>query len=142
MTFYKLQPEVAGGFGQNAVLLDPSARPPKLSKLHYEFDGWLGDPLLETVATFIVTRTLKQRLEGLSAAGAQFGDAEISKSGEFEDLHPGRALPEFVWLKVTGTAGHDDFGLSASHHLVVSQRVLDLLRTEGLSHCGIEVFKR
>ena len=136
MKYYILEPEVAGGLGQNAVL-DRSVYPPRVTSFHYQFDGWLGDPLLETVASFIVTGALKEKIEALQATGVQFGDVEISKSGEFEDFFPDRDLPRFAWLQVTGTAGGDDFGLSSTHRLVVSDRILGLLSTEGMAHCDI-----
>jgi hypothetical protein len=134
-----LEPEVAGGLGQKAVL-DHSVSPPRVTRFHYEFDGWLGDPLLETVAFFIVTDQLKRGILDLAATGVSFAKVEISKSGEFEDFFPNRQLPHFAWLQVIGKAGQDDFGLSASHRLVVSQRVLDLLRQTGMSHCDIAEF--
>jgi len=139
MKYYILEPEVAGGLGQNADL-DRSVHPPRVTRFHYQFDGWLGDPLLETVASFIVTDGLKEKIKTMQASGAKFGDVEISKSGEFEDFFPNRGLPQFAWLQVNGNAGRDDFGLSRTHRLVVSERILDLLRTEGMSHCDISEF--
>jgi len=141
MTFYTLEPEVAGGFGPNTVLDDPSARPPKVRHFNYEFSGWLGDPILETVACFIVTESLKQQIAILNPTGVSFGTVEISKADEFEEMYPGLLIPEFVWLQVTGRAGIHDFGLSSNHSLVVSQRILDIFRGAGLSHCEIAVFK-
>jgi hypothetical protein len=54
---------------------------------------------------------------------------EITTSPTFEELHPGRQLPEFFWMKVHGRPGVDDFGMSGDHRLVASQRALDTLRT-------------
>ena len=56
MKYYILEPEVAGGFGENTIM-DPTSRPPRVTRFHYEFDGWLGDELLETVACFIATKS-------------------------------------------------------------------------------------
>lgn len=137
MNFYSIEPEVAGGFGPNAILEDPKARPPRIRHFHYEFDGWLGDPILETVASFIVTQVLKKRLEEIRATGVRFASVEISKSGEFEDLHPERELPNFIWLQINGQAGKDDFGLSSSHSLVVSERILNILLEAGMRHAEI-----
>lgn len=45
---YKLiEPEVAGSLGKETEL-DSSVFPPHVKKLHYEFDGWLGDDILES----------------------------------------------------------------------------------------------
>ena len=46
MKYFQLEPEVAGGFGPNSIL-DPKVRPPRVTKFNYEFDVWLGDPVLE-----------------------------------------------------------------------------------------------
>ena len=140
MKYYTLEPEVAGGFGPNSILEDPSARPPRISHFNYEFHGWLGDSLLEAIACFIVTESLKDKNAASQSSGVSFGTVVVSKSGEFEDLHPGRQLPNFVLLQVTGKAGENDFGLSAKHCLVVSERVLDVLRHSGMSHCAIAEF--
>jgi hypothetical protein len=137
MKYYTLEPEVAGGFGPKSILDDPSARPPRIKHFNYEFAGWAGDPLLTTVASFIVTAEVKAKIEESEAKGVQFGIVEISKSGEFEDFFPGRELPKFVWLQVTGKAGVDDFDMSPTHRLIVSQRILDILRSAGMSHCEI-----
>ena len=136
MKYYILDPEVAGGFGPNAVI-DPTVRPPNVSHFHYQFDGWLGDPLLETIGCFIVTTHLKHKIEAIAPTGVSFGYVEISKSSEFEDLFPDQELPEFAWLQVTGRVGQDDFGLSLRNRLIVSERILNLLKNEGLSHCDI-----
>ena len=43
--FYVLEPEVAGGFGENTILTRTPGKSMLVHKLHYQFDGWLGDPL-------------------------------------------------------------------------------------------------
>jgi hypothetical protein len=141
MKYYRLRPEVAGGLGDNAILADPHARPPRITKLHFEFEDWFGDPIVTTVGTYIILESLKEKLSALRATGATFGEVEISISEVFEELHPGYVLPKFVWLQVTGNAGRDDFGWSQQHRLVVSQRILDLLEDAGMSHCDIAEFK-
>jgi hypothetical protein len=140
MKYFTIEPEVAGGLGQNTIL-DSTIHPPRVIKLHYQFNGWLGDPILETVATFIVTSSIKNKIETSAATGVQFEAVEISKSGEFEDFFPNRKLPGFLWIQITGNAGKDDFGLSSTHRLVVSQRILEILKAEGMSHCEITEYK-
>lgn len=140
MKYYVLQPEVAGFFGENAILADPYARPPLITKFHYEFETWPIDPLLEAAACFIVLESLREKILTLQATGMTFGDVEVSKSPEVEEFYPGRMLPKFVWLRVSGKAGKDDFGLSSDHCLVVSQRILDLLKGDGMKHCEIKEF--
>lgn len=52
--YYVVEPEVAGGFGINTVFTRTEGKPMVVHKLHYEFDGWLGDSLLETTPCYIV----------------------------------------------------------------------------------------
>jgi hypothetical protein len=140
MTYYALEPEVAGHLGDRAVV-DRSVHPPVVQRLHYEFDGWLGDDLIESFPSFIATRGLRERLAESGLSGCQFDDVEVSKSDIFQEIHPDRELPEFAWLKVVGRAGMDDFGLSPDHRLVVSQRGLDVLKSFKLDHCDTEQYE-
>ena len=139
MTYFVLEPEVAGGFGP-ATIGNLRARPPLLEKFNYEFDTWLGDPLLEALGTFIVTDHLKERLIEAHASGVGFGDVEATKSGIYLDLYGDRPLPAFSWLQITGRAGKDDFGLSSSGYLIVSERMMNLLKAFGLNHCEISEY--
>src|SRR5882762_5476579 len=109
MHYFYIEPEVAGGLGPNTVM-DVSVHPPIVSHLNYEFDGWFGDVLLTSFPCFIVTEDAKNKLMESAVTGACFANVEISTSGEFDDFYPGRQLPRFVWLQVTGRAGRDDFG--------------------------------
>lgn len=133
--FYTIEPEVAGGFGEHTEV-DRSSGRMEVNRLHYKFDGWLGDHLLESTPCFIASKRLAEKinLEGLS--GVEIDEVEITKSDEFLELHPTRELPEFVWLKVNGKAGQDDFGIAADLRLVVSRRALDLLMQMGIAHAA------
>jgi hypothetical protein len=55
MEYFQIAPEVAGGWGRNTVM-DRSIHPPHVTKLHFEFDGWLGDVLLESFPCYIITK--------------------------------------------------------------------------------------
>ena len=46
MNYHIVEPEVAGGVGPHTVM-DRRAHPPVVTKLHYEFEVWLGDELLK-----------------------------------------------------------------------------------------------
>jgi hypothetical protein len=139
MTYFTLEPEGAAGFGP-ATTGDLRARPPRIEKFNYEFDTWLGDPLLEAISAFIVTDRLKERLMEAHASGVAFGDVEVTKAGIFLDLYGDRPLPAFSWLQITGRAGQDDFGLSSSGDLVVSERMMNLLNAFGLNHCEVSEY--
>jgi hypothetical protein len=135
--FYRLEPEVAGGLGEHTVM-DRSVVPPRVERLHYVFEGWLGDDLLETYPSFIVSEQLATRLDGADLGGYRWRPCEVSVSGEFAELQPEVALPTFRWLDVWGKPQVDDFGVEADGRLVVSDRALSALRLGQLEHCDIE----
>jgi hypothetical protein len=141
MRYFELEPEVGGFFGPASVVADVTKRPPIVSKFNYEFDTWLGDPILEALCAFIVTDDLKERLAAAGASGVSFGTVEITKSDIFEMLKPDFTLPAFSWLQVVGKPGADDFGLSEAFMLVVSERILELLKQAGMKHCTIVEYR-
>ena len=126
--------------GQHTIFTSQPGERVVVHRLHYEFDVWLGDELLESTPCFIVTERLAAEIEKAGFTGVTFDDVEISKSGEFEDRYPNRKLPAFLWMKVFGKAGQDDFGRTPDIKLVVSQRVLRLLRENGTVHMDVSSF--
>jgi hypothetical protein len=135
MQFYVVEPEVAGGWGDN-IIVDRSVEPVRVEHLHYQFEGWLGDELLTTHPVYICTERVAAALQAGGFSGFGFSEVEVSRSSQFEELHPGRRLRPFRWLKVTGEAERDDFGLRGGH-LVVSERALSCLRAFSLIHARI-----
>ena len=144
MDFYSLKPEVPGHFGKQAIFDDRFARPPQVIKLHYEFDGWLGDDLVTVILTYAGTARLAGKLQNLVPAvtGLSFDMMTVTKSDEYRewgDLQP-QLLPDFVWFKIDGQPGVDDFGLADSR-LIVSERILRVLQSLNLNHCEIGEYK-
>jgi uncharacterized repeat protein (TIGR02543 family) len=113
-------------------------RPLIVGKLHYVFDGWLGDALLTTTPCFIVTDTARNAIESNLLSGVCFADVEVGRSGEFDDLYPECELPHFWWLKVGNAAFKEDFGLTPDLRLVVSAQALETLRAAGIDHAIVE----
>ncbi len=141
MGFFLIEPEVAGGFGDGTIFEDVRARPPRFSKFDYEFTVWLGDPILETIGCFIVTDALRKKLEENCASGISFGPVEISRSDIFDEFYPNLLLPKFVWMKVHGESGRDDFWLSEKCILVVSERMLSVLKEAGMAHGDVSEYR-
>jgi hypothetical protein len=139
MEYFQLEPEVAGGWGGNTQA-DTSVHPPVVTKLHYEFDGWLGDSILETFPCFIVTVDLGNALSESNLTGFSLESVEISKSEQFVEFYPERELPEFFWLKIGKNAGLEDFGINDQHRLVISSSALEVLQKFGLDNCEIEQY--
>ena len=136
MKYYQLEPEVAGGFGEHCII-DRGSGKMVVRKLHYEFDGWLGDELLESTPCFIVSERLARQIERAQLTGISFNHVEITKSDQFDELYPNRQLPKFVWLQIEGRPGQDDFGIGPDPGLVISERALEVLRGVGISNALI-----
>ncbi len=148
MRLYRLSPEVAGGLGENSILVhNENGIMKDVSYLHYKFEGWLGDELLTTSPCFIVTEKLSNAIINSNLTGCTFQDMEVSKSYNFELLKPGVILPKFKRLIPTGTvqiedkkvkhwSGHD-FCLIGVSRLVVSDNALNLLQNHNISNCDI-----
>jgi hypothetical protein len=113
MRCFEIEPDVAGGIGRGTVM-DTSVHPPVVTKLVYQFEGWFGDSIVTTFPCFLVTEDVKRRLVDLGASGAAFAQAEITISENFHELQPDVELPPFVWLKIDGQAGRDDFGIAGN----------------------------
>jgi hypothetical protein len=139
MNYFYIEPEVAGGLGENTIL-DHSVHPPRVERLNYEFDGWLGDGLLEAFPCLIVTRGGADAIEAAKLTGVEFAEVEVSVSEQFQMYEHDVELPPFVWLRVSGVAGRDDFGIAVDLRYVLSQRALDALQPVGLDHADIEPF--
>ena len=134
--FYKLEPEVAGSWGGETVA-DTSVHPPIVSELHYVFDGWLGDSIIESFPCFIVTETLGDAFIAAQFKGFELRDVSTECSDQYTQLFPGQPLPKFRWLYVTGVASVDDFGISDQNILVVSSQAMAIIREHKCAHCDI-----
>lgn len=155
LRLYELKPEVAGGYGENTIVSNiDSVRSkqerPIIAYLHYEFLGWLGDEILETTPCFIVTESLAYSIQRSDLKGYTFADIETSVTEEFEELeelHPRRILPNFKRIVPNGTVevigdtfrnwSGDDFCMSQKFVLVVSEKVLAVIKKHKCDYCDI-----
>jgi len=140
---YLLEPEVAGGLGEETLFnRDNSVR-----FLHYEFYGWLGDALLETTPCFIVTELLAESLLRSNCTGFYLEDLQVSLADEFIELHPLKKLPAFKRFIPQGQVemedGHfggwsgDDICMTPQKYLVVSEKALEVMKSNTLNHCEV-----
>lgn len=135
--FFFVEPEVAGGIGPNSEVHRDSGKL-VVTRLNYQFDGWLGDALLETTPCFIVTDDARQLIERAGLSGVSFSDVEVTRSDMFADLYSNKTLPHFWWMVVQGEPKADDFGLARDLRLVASERALSILKQAGLMHAQVE----
>lgn len=152
MKLFMLEPEVAGEMGSNTVYdnydeVRDNGAYPKISYLHFVFLGWLGDDILESTPCFIVTEKLMERIKESKLSGCKFEKIEISLSDEFNEMYPGRKIPNFVRIIPTGNIKienntytdwtGEDFNLSDKLYLVVSQKALDIIKDFNMDNCDV-----
>ncbi|CCN72624.1 hypothetical protein [Vibrio nigripulchritudo] len=135
---YYIEPEVCGGFGVGTII-DSSTHPPKITQLHIEFDGWLGDDLLEVFPCYIVSEGLAEEIKNKSLSGFILDHVEVSKSDKFIESSPNTLLPNFFWLKPLGKCKENDFWISSDHRLVVSEKVMEILERWKIEKADIEL---
>ena len=133
-SFFWIEPEVSGQLGPETEI-DSTSYPPKLSYLHYRFDGWFGDDLVQSFPCFLVTERLARALTEAGISGIKIDDALVDKSELFLELNPELVLPAFKWLKPVGIHHIDDAGLMIiatppqfDCKLVVSKKFLSVIR--------------
>jgi uncharacterized repeat protein (TIGR02543 family) len=133
MTSYELDLEVAGGLGPGTRW---GSRPNEITRLGYEFDGWLGDDLVTSVPVTIATTCVRDAITAAGLTGVEFADVLVTRSGEFDDVMGADAeLPEWVWLRPVGVPGRDDAWAGRWNRLTVSQRMYTLMQQFHLNHC-------
>lgn len=140
--YLRLKPECCGSFGRRTLYGgELSAVPPEVYRLEYEFSTWPVDPLLEVSGLFIATEELTGLIQRLQPkpTGVSYDKATTATTIECRRANPDANLPEYSWLKITGRAGHDDFGYDSEHALVVSERVYVAMRLL-LSQCGVSAY--
>ncbi|HSI83704.1 MAG: hypothetical protein ACAI35_05730 [Candidatus Methylacidiphilales bacterium] len=125
--YFHIEPEVAGARGEQTIA-DRSAHPPVISRLHYDFAGWLGDQLLTTFSSFIATEELFTILEGQKFTGFEKRAVIVTTNEQFRNLYPDRVLPQFHWLYITGRPGVNDLGLANDCDLIVSEAALKAIK--------------
>lgn len=139
MKYFYLDADMPGDISPS--IAEWSRHPPVIHALHYEFDFYSSDVLIECPPCRIVTESARTAIEFARLTGANFDKVEVSNSHEFRGLHPEQKLPQFAWLKVDGEAGHDDFGVARNTRLVVSERALELLQSLGIPNAEVTNFE-
>jgi hypothetical protein len=153
MKYVSIEPEVVGGLGDGTVM-DRSVHPPNVTELHFEFDLWPHDVLVEGYPCWLITVPAIDRIKAAGLTGVRAEPFELTMSEQFQHFHQNRKLPKFLWLKVEGTAFKDDFGISRIertipadtlikkrlYELAISERALKLLQSLGIAHAAIYEF--
>lgn len=134
---YTLEPEVAGHLGTRTIR-DNTAHPPVIKKLHYIFDGWLGDDIIEAFPVYLISDKLYQSMKQSNLTGYKIEKCEIEKSEIFTTMQAKAILPDFYWLQIIGKNNNSDFRLNKNNQLTVSKQAFSLLKKHNIRHCDIE----
>lgn len=127
MTDYKVEPEVAGGLGDDTEI-DHSTRPITITKLHYEIEGWLGSELLETTPAFIASDRFVDTVTAAGLTGFVTDVAQVTLSPQAQEYLEASTLPHFQWFKITGRRGRDDFSVDEQGSMIATDRALEVMR--------------
>ena len=152
MILYFLEPEVSGGHGKQTIYgteenVGKEGISAKVKYLHYEFEGWLGDDLIESTPAFIISSYLEYELKKSEFTDFKLEKCLVTMSDEWYELYPNKELPSFTRFIPLGTievegenfnhwSGHH-FCLSSKGELVVTQKAMDFLKRFSIKHCDI-----
>ena len=140
MKYFIIEPEVSGGLGPETVL-DNSTHPPMVKKVEYKFEGWLGDPIIESFPVYLVTKELFGRFRDHQLSGYKSADVKISISDDLLESDPNISIPEFVWLQIFGREQVDDFFIGNDYRLVISDNAKSIIEQVGVKYWSVEDYK-
>jgi hypothetical protein len=135
--FRIIEPEVPGGIGIETEL-DNSTHPPLITKLHIEFEGWLGNDILEIFPCFLISEELKIKISNAALTGINFDQVIVSKSQRFDEVYPNKQLPTFYWAKINGQLEKNDFAIDDENCLVISELAFRILSEFNIANALIE----
>jgi hypothetical protein len=107
--FYRLAPEVAGGWGEKTEFSNKAAvqqgldQVYKVVHLHYRFDGWMGDDIVAFNSTFATTERLASAIQRSGLTGAVFEEMDVSTSDMWHQYMNHVTLPRFLRLVPQGS---------------------------------------
>lgn len=138
MNYYIVEPEVAGEIGKHTIYdYNNASCATDIIHLHFVFEGWLGDDLLEVTPCFLVTEKLRDIIFKYKLSGCEFCEIEISYNEIFYELYPKRNMPNFYRLMpqkkidiVNGikiSNNMDDIMLSQQNYLVISEKAKNII---------------
>ena len=150
MKYYIIEPEVSGGIGENTIYEENSNS--SILHLHFIFDGWLGDHLLEITPCFMISEYLKNVIENNDLSGCEIQDMEVSFSDEFyefEKLYDKREIPQFYRLIPSkiynkgidlNMSDMKDFMIDEKNYLIVSEKAKKIMELNGfINHADFEL---
>jgi hypothetical protein len=134
MPTYLLSPLVPGDFGPGTEL-DRSVHPPVVHKLHFVFDNWLGDDLIESFPIHLATEALATMIDDAGLTGVTWAPVQVSKDPQAELFFDWK-LPPWRWLQPAKDRDAD-FWVDDLARLHVSERALETLKSSNIAHAEV-----
>lgn len=138
---FLLRPEIAGEHAP-AVEFANNTATDAVRALAHRLSGWSGDELLASQRGTVVTADLALRLAEADITGFKLSDVIYSPASEnvprtvFTKIEPLGFVLLDEEFQIQSWSGHD-ICASPSSELVVSDKVLEILRDARFSNCGI-----
>lgn len=90
----------------------------------------MGDDIVESFPTFIVTSALADAIASAGLSGVEFDDVIVTMNPQFEELFPevASSLPAWRWLRPVGAPLVSDFWQDETARLVLSDDALCVVR--------------
>ena len=120
MNYYITEPQVPGYLGSHTTYT--SQFPARVGDMHYVFNSWPCDDIIEAYPCFAVSDRLKAKIEEAGASGVNFLPCSVAMSEDISDSE-GANIPFFWRIEPTGVMRKDDVSLDKEHRLVVSDKV-------------------
>ena len=124
-TYFVLEPEVPGELRDCLFSSDDNGRTIVEEPTFY-FAAWPLDELITSHPCFFFSERLSRLVTEAELTGVVFASAQMRRSSELDEDSPGVALPPFLWGKIVGIAGKNDFGIFRGD-LVVSERAVSAM---------------
>ena len=138
MKYFKIEPEVPGGLGDQTIYHQQPGQSLKVIELHVEFEDWLGDCLFEVSPCFFGTKILVSTLINAGITGFEVVDIVVTASDNFKEINPSLNPPECLRLLVHGADAANDIYIYHDGTLCVSEKVLCILKGLGISNAVVE----
>lgn len=115
--------------------LDTRVHPPIVHRLEYVLDYPGADDLIQCFPVYLARALLAESLIAAGLRGITWREAIISHGDNYDEYPPAATPEDYRWL-IPGRLG-DDCWLHDGW-LVVSDRMMEVLRASNLSECDIE----
>jgi hypothetical protein len=134
MSTYLVSPLVPGDLGPGTEM-DASVHPPLVRSVHFVFNDWLGDDLVEAFPIFLATERLASMIDEARLTGVTWAPVRVEKDAQADMFFDWR-LPEWRWLR-PGIDRQADFWMDELASLHVSERALATLRASDITHAEV-----